>query len=82
MKRALVVLLLAFGLTVGGLGAASARNADPNGPQYWACVGSITLDDGVCVSNPLPPELPPTDAPPTTVPPAPSVPSLPSAPSI
>ena len=77
MKRAIVVLLLAFGVTVGGLGAASARNADPNGPQYWACVGSITLDDGVCVSDPLPPELPPTDAPVKAPVDAPKPPKLP-----
>ena len=58
MKRVIAVLLLAAGVTAGGLGAASARNSDADGPQYWGCVGSITLDDGVCVSNPLPPELP------------------------
>jgi hypothetical protein len=63
MKRVIVVLLLAFGVTVGGLSAASAKNTnDPEGPQYWGCVASITLDFGVCVANPLPPDLPPTPA--------------------
>ncbi|MEA3075322.1 MAG: hypothetical protein QOF60_230 [Actinomycetota bacterium] len=69
MKRVIVVVLLAFGLTVGGLGAASAKNTkDPDGPQYWGCVASITLDFGVCVANPLP----------SDVPPGPALPSLPA----
>ena len=65
MKRAIAVLLLAAGVTVGGLSAASARNSDADGPQYWGCLGSITLNDGVCVSNPLPSELPSTPSLPT-----------------
>ena len=76
MKRALAVALIAIGLTIGGLGAASARNVDdPDGPQYWGCVASVTADVGVCLSNPLPPEIPPTDTPA-------DLPKLPKAPKL
>jgi hypothetical protein len=78
VKRLIAVLLLTTGVTVAGLGAASAKNNDPDGPQYWACVGSVTADTGVCISDPLPPDLPPSPP----APPAPPAPTTPRAPGL
>jgi hypothetical protein len=53
MKRRLLIAGL-FALSL--CGASTAARAEANG--YWACAGSELLNIGVCVSDPLPDDLP------------------------
>lgn len=56
MKRRIGVIaaILAF-LTLGSTGAHAIGNTTS---AHWGCVGIELLDQGVCLSNPLPERLP------------------------
>ena len=56
MKRRLGVI--ATTLAILSLGATGAQAIGNTTTAHWGCVGIEAIDQGVCVSNPLPERLP------------------------
>jgi hypothetical protein len=56
VKRRLGVIVTT--LTILLLGASGAQAIGNTTTAHWGCVGVKAIDQGVCVSNPLPERLP------------------------
>jgi hypothetical protein len=58
-SRLVLVVALFLGLTAGGVGGASAIGANRTAATGdWGCVVVRTINQGICLSNPLPERLP------------------------
>ena len=59
MRRLLLIVALTLLTSTGGATAAQAvGGSSTQAAGYWGCVGSETLDQGVCLRNPVPERLP------------------------
>lgn len=69
MKRRLATLaVLLAALTAGTTAAAVALPGSNTTTGRWGCVAIQVIDQGVCISNPLPERLPLPSAPTPSVP--------------
>lgn len=58
MKRRIGVIVVIAAALVGGASAAVAGPTTNTTASHWGCVGSQTLNQVICFSNPLPSRLP------------------------
>ena len=58
-SRLVLVVALFLGLTAGGVGGAQALGGSRTASTGdWGCVVVRTVNQGICLSNPLPERLP------------------------
>lgn len=70
--RKLLFAAIAVGLTVAPAAVANASGSDGS-RSTWACVASDHVNEGACLTNPLPPRLPDAELPALVAPAPPSV---------
>ena len=72
MRRRLAILVIAVSALTTAPVAAEALIPDrATSGGYWGCVGTIHIDFGLCIGNPLPERLPQVEAPSVSLPPQP-----------
>ena len=58
MRRLIITAIATLTLAAGASGAQALGGYSPSAGGYWGCVGSETLDKGICLRNPVPERLP------------------------